>query len=54
MGDMRAKILFATLILLLAVDAVMLHGHYRDEVIHKAEVVEETVMDQKWETPLVG
>ena len=51
---MRAKILFATLVLLIGVDAVMWHGRYRGEVMHKAEVVEEQVMEQNWSTPLVG
>ena len=51
---MRAKILFATLVLLLAADAVMWHGRYRGQVIHKAEAVEETVLEQNWSTPLVG
>ena len=51
---MRAKMLFATLLVLLGLDAVILHGRYRGEVVRKAEVVEETVVDQKWSTPLVG
>lgn len=51
---MRAKILFATLIVLLALDAVILHGRYRDEALHKAEVVEEQVRDQNWDSVLIS
>ena len=51
---MRAKLLFAALVLLIAADALILNGRYRGEFAHQTEVVEEQVLEQNWSTPLVG
>ena len=51
---MLKKVLLVLLAALIAGDAFLLHGRYRAQVAEEAAVVEDTVRDQKWSTPLVG
>ena len=50
---MLKKFLLGILAMLVAGDAVLLHGRYRERMGLKAEVVEYTVRSQDWSTPLV-
>ena len=50
---MLKKVLLVLIFGLLALDAVMFHGHYRGRVAHEAEMAEYNVQSQDWSTPLV-
>jgi hypothetical protein len=50
---MLKKTLLTLLALLIAGDAVILHGRYRTKMESKAAAVEYEVLEQEWSTPLV-
>lgn len=51
-GAMSKKALIVVAVLI-AGDAVLLHGHYRTRVAQEAAMVEYSVDKQSWSTPLV-
>lgn len=51
---MLKKTLLFLIAALIAGDAVLLHGRYRDKVEREAEMVDYTVREQNWSSGLVG
>lgn len=49
---MSKKALIA-IVMLVAGDAVLLHGHYRAQLAHEAAMMEYSAGKKSWSTPLV-
>lgn len=50
---MLKKVLLFLIAALVAGDAVLLHGRYREKVAHEAEAVDHKVREQNWSSPLI-